>query len=853
VFSFIGRSNDVEVIRALLTRGERVVTVTGAAGIGKSRLVRQIARIARLGGVDAIEAGNVLACDLGDARTEDDVATVVAHATNAAAHGPRVFEALAERLARHGRLLLVLDGVTPGVLANGIVACLLEAAPRLQLLVASREPLSIDGEQVHALGPLAVEDGVALVRERLAGSGASEVDEDEEQSLVRLVELLDGVPLALELGALCIAGLGLSNALQHLARAALLARGTVPLDELLALAWRALDPHERTMLARCSVFRGGFTVDAAIAVAGGDRRAVDVLESLGDKALLCDDENRLRLHPRVREHAATQLAPEDDARSRHAAHYLEAGEAWARDPFVEAAVGDPGSPRPTALARIAAERENLLAVVEHALAGSDGTTAARALLVLSPVALARGPIPPYLALVERALELPMPIDRRIALLATRGKALRHLGRDDEAEQVQHDAVLLARGAGFRREEARLLGKLGMAAYARCDFDTALARLRAALELQSALGDAGEQAITMAQLALVHRELGAIDEAHDAALRALAVLGTTGQARYLATTLAELARCHLDAGDIDRARADLAGAREVCQGDAVVSVFVRWLEAIVEHAAGDLDAAEAGYVEAIHASRGAGHPRLEGGAFVYLGILSFDRGDLDAATERLEHGLALLRQGRDIRYAALASAYLAAIARLTGDEERAGALFLEAKGALREGDPMRTAIDILQLTPGDSALPPYEHAASSWDVRHALERYERAAGSRTTEAFETDAVFQVAADGAWMGHAGRHVECSRRAAAQRLLAALARARAETPGKAIPSEDLVAAGWPNEQIMPSAAKNRLRVALSWLRKNGLGQALQSRADGYLLDPTLVDVAPPSRDRSGEWKRS
>lgn len=831
------------------------MTVNGAAGIGKSRLVREIARIARLGGVDAIEAGNVVACDLGEARTEDDVATVLAHATNTAAHGPRVFGALAERLAAHGRLLLVLDGVAPGVLTNGTVACLLEAAPRLQLLVASREPLGIDGERAYALGPLAVEDGVALVRERLAGADAAEVDTSEEQSLVRIVELLDGVPLALELGAACIAGLGLSNASQHLARAALLARGTVPMDELLALAWRTLDPHERTMLARCSVFRGGFTVDAAIAVAGGDRRAVDMLESLGDKALLGDDEDRLRLHPRVREHAAAQLAPEDDARSRHAAHYLDAGEAWARDPSImEAAVdGDTGTPRPTALARIAAERENLLAVVEHALAGSDGTTAARALLVLLPVALARGPIPPYLALVARALELPMPIDRRIALLAARGKALRCVGRDDEAEQVQHEAVLLARGAGFRREEARLLGKLGMAAYARCDFDTALARLRAALELQSALGDAGEQAITMAELALVHRELGAVDEARDAALRALPVLRTTGEARYLATTLAELARCHLDAGDLDRARVDLAGAREACRSDAVVTAYVRCLAAIVEHAAGDLDAAEAGYVEAIHASREAGHLRLEGGAFVYLGILSFDRGDLDAATERLGHGLALLRQGRDVRYAALATAYLAAIARLAGDDERAGALFLEARGAFRDGDPMRTAIDILQLTPGDPALPPYEHAASSWDVRHALERYERTAGSLTTETFETDAVFQVAADGAWMEHAGRHVECSRRAAAQRLLAALARARTETPGKAIPSEDLVAAGWPNEQILSSAAKNRLRVALSWLRKNGLGQALQSRADGYLLDPTLVGVAPPSRDRSGDWKRS
>jgi len=837
------------------------VTVAGASGTGKSRLAREIARSASLGGIGAIPVGNVIVCDLGEARTEYDVATVLAHAADATAHGPRPFEALGHRLATRGGHLLVLDDVTPGVLAKDSLLSLVEAAPRLQLLVTSREPLGIDGEQVHGLGPLAIDDGVALVRDRLVAAGANVkvLDESDGQTLVRLVEILEGVPLALELAAVGIAGLGLSAVVEQVARTAILARGSVPLDELVAIAWRALDPYERSMLARCSVFRGGFTVDAARAVAGGDRRALDALESLGDKALLGDDDDRLRLHPHVRRYAATQLAPEDEARARQAAHYLDSGEAWARDPSilgvpVDDLDGGTGTPRPTGLARIAAERDNLLAVIEHALATSDGTTAARGLLVLLPVVLARGPIAPYLALVGRALELPMPIDRRIALLAARGKGLRRIARDDEAEQAQHDAVLLARGAGFRREEARLLGQLGMAAYARCDFDTALARFRAALELQSVLGDAGEQAITLAQLAMVHRELGALDEARDAALRALPILRTTCEARYLALTLVELARCHLDAGDLDRARMDLAAAFRAAEDDAVVSAYARCLAAAVDHAAGDLDAAEPKYLEAIHASRDAGHVRLEGAAFVYLGILSFDRGDLDVATERLEHGIDLLRAARDVRYAALGTAYVGACARLAGDDARATTLFERAQAAVREGDPMRTAIDLLRLTSDTSALPPYAgvEAASSWEVRHALERWERAAGSRTTETFETDVVFHVAADGAWMEHAGHYVECSRRAAAQRLLAALARARTEAPGKAIPSEDLVAAGWPNEQILSSAAKNRLRVTLSWLRKNGLGRALQSRADGYLLDPQLVGVAPASKDR-GEIRRS
>jgi hypothetical protein len=87
-----------------------------------------------------------------------------------------------------------------------------------------------------------------------------------------------------------------------------------------------------------------------------------------------------------------------------------------------------------------------------------------------------------------------------------------------------------------------------------------------------------------------------------------------------------------------------------------------------------------------------------------------------------------------------------------------------------------------------------------------------------------------------------VACDRRVATQHLLAALARARVDTPGRAIAPDALVAVGWPGERILYAAARNRLRVALSWLRKNGLGQAQTSAADGYFLDPDLVDVTPP-----------
>jgi hypothetical protein len=348
---------------------------------------------------------------------------------------------------------------------------------------------------------------------------------------------------------------------------------------------------------------------------------------------------------------------------------------------------------------------------------------------------------------------------------------------------------------------------------------------------------------LTELAIVYRELGALEEARSAAQRALPIHRTMGDALREATTLAALARCYLDVGDLDRARAALSSALEAGSESGSVLASIWCLGAVVEHAAGNLDVAEQGYAAAIHASRDLGLARLEGGAFVYLGMLSFDRGALDTAAERLEHGRRLLQDANDARYAALATGYLAACAYLTGDEERAATLFADARAMVGDADALRTAIEIVEATLTTAPLPPraIEHAACSWESRHALERWEARAGSKVTETVEPDCVFQVAEDGTWMEHQGRHVECSRRAATQRLLAALARARADTPGRPIPTDDLVAAGWPNEQILSAAAKNRLRVALSWLRKNGLGPALMSRADGYYLDPNLVGVIP------------
>jgi hypothetical protein len=106
-------------------------------------------------------------------------------------------------------------------------------------------------------------------------------------------------------------------------------------------------------------------------------------------------------------------------------------------------------------------------------------------------------------------------------------------------------------------------------------------------------------------------------------------------------------------------------------------------------------------------------------------------------------------------------------------------------------------------------------------------------------------FVIPEDGSWIDRSCEpRVSCEKRAATQRILAALARACVETPNRALTAAELVTAGWPGERILVSAAKNRLRVAVAWLRKTArLGDALVSVGDGYLLDPRSVTIARAS----------
>lgn len=322
----------VEVLReavALRDGGARLIAIVGPGGVGKTRLATELAHTSPAG-----VAGFV---DLADARTAQDLARSVGTAIGAGAEPTDAEIALA--LASRGATLLVLDNCEPIVAETALrVGRWLDLAPRLVVVVTSREPLRVAQERVLRLDPLPPGDAREMFR-ALALAARPDLDVDgHDEAITRLVERLDGLPLAIELAAARVRTMSPTQLLERMPRRFDLLGGgprdrsprQATLRGALAWSWDLLDPDERLALAQCSVFRGGFTLEAAERVLrlGPDAWVPNVLEALCDKSLVQLGANRrYRLLESVREYAAEHLAAQagtEPTEQRHLAWIVAA-------------------------------------------------------------------------------------------------------------------------------------------------------------------------------------------------------------------------------------------------------------------------------------------------------------------------------------------------------------------------------------------------------------------------------------------------------------------------------------------------------------------------------------------------
>ena len=350
---FIGRESEVAACSKLLATS-RLLTLTGTGGIGKTRLSLEVAQQT----LDAYPDG-VWLVELAPLRDAEFVPHAIASVLGIFAQAGRpLVDAIVGHLSAR-RLLIVMDNCEHVLQACAHLAKrLLEAAGRLTIMASSREPLHLAGEtayslpalsipDVHSLEALADSDAVRLFVDRaIAAQPDFSLTKENASSVGAICARLDGIPLAIELAAAHVRALPVDAIAQHLAdRFRLLKIGdrtVAPRHQTLraAVGWsyELLSTPEQSVLQRLAVFVGGWTLDAAEAVASGASvEAADVLDlhnRLVGKSLVVPNQDRDRwsLLETVRLYAAERLAAGGDAetvRVRHFEHYLGIAEAAA--------------------------------------------------------------------------------------------------------------------------------------------------------------------------------------------------------------------------------------------------------------------------------------------------------------------------------------------------------------------------------------------------------------------------------------------------------------------------------------------------------------------------------------------
>jgi predicted ATPase/transcriptional regulator with XRE-family HTH domain len=708
----IGRADAARTVSKLLRQGDtQLLTLTGPGGVGKTRLAIEVADQ-----IAADFADGTVFVDLAPLRDPGLVLGAIAQRLGIDERDATPLPELVTAALRARHLLVLLDNFEHLLPARQTLLALLEACPRVVMLVTSRVSLRVRGGRDYPIAPLALPETVSppetlpdspavkLFVERAYATG-TELAFDAE-TLTAVAEIccrLDGLPLAIELAAARVPVLPPPALLARLGRRLpVLVAGPHDLParqktmrDAIAWSYELLAGWEQAQFRRLCVFAGGCTLEAAEAVCGEDgegRVALDGFATLVGSSLLqventptSADPSRVTMLETIREYGLERLAALGEAgavRARHAAYYLDMAE--------RAAPALTGPEAGAWLARLDREHDNLRAVLRWARDRGEGAIGLRLARSLWRFWALRGHLSEGRRWLREALDHSAEADAaapsaRIGVLIGAARLATAQAAYDEAAARCAEAVAAAQEEEEPQDLVAALNAQALLAREQDRYSDAAGIHEAALSLARASCDRAGEAAALLGLAFAALFTGDATRASVLAEQSLAVARELGDRDVLARALVLLAWTAVNSGASERAEALGTEALDLFRslGDTGEHAEALFFLGTVAVFAGNYGRAASLFEESLAQRRDRGDEHGTTRALGGLGSALLNLGDLTRAHAVLAESLVVARRYEDRWGSAMSLTLLGHTELAEGQVTRAQARFAEAASFFQE--------------------------------------------------------------------------------------------------------------------------------------------------------------------------
>lgn len=669
---FVVRDDDLRRLHTKLdTPGCRLLTLLGPGGNGKTRLLIRLCRERQARYPDGSYFVSLV-----NAHSEEDLVLALSTALGIGAGGPDPLSKIVTFLSDKS-VLLALDNMEQLTAASSPLLRLLEQATELQIVITSREALNLPGEWLYEVRGLSYPQGVVGNPESYAAIQLLRLSAErhgvtpqagDTAALVRICQLVEGSPLALELAGSWIKLMSfaeiadeIGHNLDFLASTGPVAGRHTSMRAVFQGSWQRLSASQQQRLAALSVFSGGFDRQAAEQVAGADVRML--LELVQKSLLRRRDDGRYDLHPLIQQFAHTMLTDEQRRKLQqsHAQYYLTF---LARETALQ-----PG--RYAKMTHLTSQFANIRSAWETAVWFSHTELLQAAQPNLTLLLLQNSQFTLGRVLLEAAGQITQDTQVLARFQAAQAVFLHRLGQLDAAEALADQCLLVLSDPVDRISPlvtkisvSRAKGQLGEAKH----------YAEAVLDQAQQAQDPAYQAMALMNLAVIHRSLGALETSDAYARASLAISHTHGLDKFLAHMQQHLALTSWDRGDVSRVQAPLLESLKTFRDndDAFMALYSY---VFLSHLMQELDEPSAQLQYAQSALQLAGELGLtleRGMGLVRLGWAYLANQQLQDALECFRQSLTLALTNR---YRSMIDQSLAGYAKLFEHSQRQTALLL----------------------------------------------------------------------------------------------------------------------------------------------------------------------------------